>query len=91
MAPESSQAKDDVSGEAAGLADKATAAIRGAADQAADLADRALEQGREMGARAQEAPGAMRDAIDTSLKQQPLATLAVAGAVGFVLGALWKS
>lgn len=91
MAPESSQAKDEVSGEAAGLADKATAAIRGAADQATDLADRALEQGREMGARAQEAPGAMRDAIDTSLKQQPLATLAVAGAVGFVLGALWKS
>lgn len=37
------------------------------------------------------APGAMRNAVDTSLKQQPIATLAIAGALGFLLGALWKS
>lgn len=63
-----------------GLIDKATEAARGVAEQAKDVADRA-----------QRAPGAMREAIDSSLKQQPMMTLAAAGALGFVLGALWKS
>ena len=59
--------------------------------QASDFAERAMEQGREMSAMAQNAPGAMREAVDTSLKQQPMVTLAVAGALSFLLGALWKS
>ena len=74
-----------------GLVDKAIGAVRGAADQTSDVVDRALEQGREAGAMAQKMPRATRDAVETSLKQQPMATLAIAGAVGFLLGALWKS
>ncbi len=74
-----------------GLVDKASETVRSAADQATELAERALDQGREVTAMAQKAPGAMREAIDTSLKQQPMATLAIAGALGFLLGALWKS
>ncbi len=35
--------------------------------------------------------GNMKGAIDTSIKDQPMATLAIVGALGFVLGALWKS
>ena len=30
-------------------------------------------------------------ALDKSLKEQPMATLAIAAAAGFVLGALWKT
>jgi len=81
--------KSDDAGE--GIIERATETVRSAADQASDLADRALEQGREVGAMAQNVPAAMRDAVNTSLKQQPMATLAVAAALGFVLGALWKS
>ena len=33
----------------------------------------------------------MRGAVDKSIKDQPIATLAVVAVAGFVLGALWKS
>ncbi len=74
-----------------GVLDKAADAVRGGVDQAADLADRALEQGREAGAMVQQAPATLKDALDTSLTDRPMVTLAAAGVVGFVLGALWKS
>jgi ElaB/YqjD/DUF883 family membrane-anchored ribosome-binding protein len=32
-----------------------------------------------------------RTAVDKSVREQPMATLAVAAALGFVVGALWKS
>jgi ElaB/YqjD/DUF883 family membrane-anchored ribosome-binding protein len=33
----------------------------------------------------------LKGAIDKSVSDQPMATLAVAAMVGFVLGAIWKS
>jgi len=39
----------------------------------------------------QEVAGNMKGAVDTTIKQQPMATLAIAAVIGFVLGALWKS
>jgi ElaB/YqjD/DUF883 family membrane-anchored ribosome-binding protein len=33
----------------------------------------------------------LKSAVDKSLKDQPMATLALAAALGFVLGAIWKS
>ena len=91
MASHYPQVKSEVPNQAEGLVDKAAEAIRGVADETTDLADRVIEQGREVGEMAQKAPVAVRAAVDTSLKQQPMATLAIAGAVGFLLGALWKS
>jgi uncharacterized protein YjbJ (UPF0337 family) len=82
---------NEITGKAEGSVDKAAGAVRGVADRASDLADRAVEQGREIGAMAQKAPGAMREAVGDSLKQQPMATLAMVGTLGFLLGALWKS
>jgi ElaB/YqjD/DUF883 family membrane-anchored ribosome-binding protein len=49
------------------------------------------EQGREAGERVQEVAGNFKGAVDRSVKDQPMATLAMAAVVGFVLGALWKS
>lgn len=33
----------------------------------------------------------MKDAIDRSLRDQPMATVAMAAIVGFLLGTLWKA
>lgn len=64
-------------------------------DRAVESADAAMrsvaDQGREAGERVQEVAGNFKSAVDKSVKDQPMATLAVVGAIGFVLGALWKS
>lgn len=49
------------------------------------------DQGRQVQENVAEVAGNLRSAIDTSVKKQPMATLALAAAVGFVLGALWKA
>ena len=73
------------------MADKATDRFKSMADQAEGVASRVAEQGREAGERVQEVAGHFKGAVDKSVKDQPMATLAMAAAVGFVLGALWKS
>lgn len=74
-----------------GILERASDTVREAREQASEFAERAVEQGREATAMAQEAPVAIREAVHTSLKQQPMITLAAAGTLGFLLGALWKS
>jgi ElaB/YqjD/DUF883 family membrane-anchored ribosome-binding protein len=73
------------------IADKATDQFNRLADQAEGVANKVAEQGREAGERVQEVAGNFKGAVDKSVKDQPMATLAMAAAVGFVLGALWKS
>jgi ElaB/YqjD/DUF883 family membrane-anchored ribosome-binding protein len=71
--------------------EKATDQFNKAADQAEDVANRFAEQGRQAGERMQEVADNFKDALNTSLRDQPMATLAAAAIVGFVLGAIWKS
>jgi len=73
------------------MADNATEQFRNVAEQAEQLANRATEQGRVARARVEQVTGNFQRALDKSVKEQPMATLAMAAAVGFVLGALWKS
>ena len=73
------------------MADKATDQFNRFADQAESVASRVAEQGREAGEKVQEVAGNFKGAVDKSVKDQPMAPLAVAAALGFVLGALWKS
>lgn len=73
------------------MADKATDQLGNVANTVQDVAGRVAEQGRDAGERIQEVAGNMQSAIDKSLKEQPLTTLAIAAAAGFALGALWKS
>lgn len=54
-------------------------------------ASNVVSSGREAGAQVQEVAGNIKTAVDRSVKDQPMATLAVAAAMGFVIGALWKS
>jgi ElaB/YqjD/DUF883 family membrane-anchored ribosome-binding protein len=69
------------------MADRATDQFKNIADQAEQMAD----QGHAVGQRMQEVAGNFKGAVDKSVKEQPMMTLMVAAAVGFVLGALWKS
>lgn len=73
------------------LADKATDQFNDMADRAESVANRVTEQSREVGERVQEVAGNFKGAVDKSVKHQPMATLAMAAVMGFVLGALWKS
>lgn len=73
------------------LKDKASDQIRRAADTAEGVATRVAEQGRQAAEGVQDVAGNMKGALDKSVKDQPMATLAVAAAVGFILGAIWKT
>jgi ElaB/YqjD/DUF883 family membrane-anchored ribosome-binding protein len=73
------------------LADKATDQARSVAQHVEDFASNTAQQGREAGERIQEVAGNVKGAVDKSMKDQPMATLVAAVAIGFVLGALWKS
>ena len=73
------------------LKDKASDQIRRAADTAEGVASRVADQGRQAAEGVQDVAGNMKGALDKSIKDQPMATLAVAAAVGFVLGAIWKT
>lgn len=83
--------KEKATGQFERMADKATDQFSNLANQAEAVANRTMEQGREVGERVQEVAGNLKGAVDRSVKDQPMATLAVAAALGFVLGALWKS
>ena len=61
------------------------------AGTAEEVAARVAAQGRDAGQQVQEVAGNIKGAVDKSVKNQPMATLALIGAVGFVLGALWKA
>jgi ElaB/YqjD/DUF883 family membrane-anchored ribosome-binding protein len=76
---------------ASDLASKAGEQIEGAMHSAEQTARHVAEQGREAGERVQEVAENFRTAVDKSVRDQPMATLAVAAALGFVIGALWKS
>ena len=83
--------KEKATGQFEKMADRATDNFKNMANQAEDVANRVVEQGREAGERMQEVAGNIKGAVDRSVKDQPMATLAMAAVVGFVLGALWKS
>jgi ElaB/YqjD/DUF883 family membrane-anchored ribosome-binding protein len=76
---------------AAQFADKATAGLDMAMNKAADLAADATKHGRQVGQQVEEVAGHLKGALDRSITDQPMTTLAVVAAFGFVLGALWKS
>jgi ElaB/YqjD/DUF883 family membrane-anchored ribosome-binding protein len=73
------------------LIDKGAEQFKKVADRVEGLAAGAADQMREASDRTGEVAGNLKGALDKSVKDQPMATLAMAAAFGFVLGALWKS
>jgi ElaB/YqjD/DUF883 family membrane-anchored ribosome-binding protein len=91
MAESQYGSRSDLSDKASEIKDKATDQFKRVGDRVEGLASGAAQQVREAGDRASEVAGNIKGAVDKSVKDQPMATLAMAAAVGFVLGALWKS
>ena len=56
-----------------------------------DGSDRIMEAASDAAQQVQDVVANVQRAINKSVKDGPLTTLIMAGAVGFVLGALWKS
>jgi ElaB/YqjD/DUF883 family membrane-anchored ribosome-binding protein len=79
----------DFSGKATDLKDQATDQIKKVAGQVEGYANDAMDKLRDTGAG--EVAGNLKGAVDKSVKDQPMATLALAAAIGFVLGAIWKA
>lgn len=73
------------------LADKAANFAERTGEEIQRVAQNVADQGREATEQFQEVAHNFKSAVDKSVKDQPLTTLAVAAGVGFVIGALWKS
>jgi len=80
--------RSDLSDKATDLKDQATDQIKKVAGQVEGYASDAHKL-RDTGAG--EVAGNLKGAVDKSVKDQPMATLALAAALGFVLGAIWKA
>ena len=81
--------RSDLSEKASDLKDQAAGQIKKVAGQVEGYATEAMDKLRDSGAG--EVAGNLEGAVDKSVKDQPMATLALAAAVGFVLGAIWKA
>ena len=73
------------------LREKAGARLDVMADHVESAVKTVAVRGREVGGNVQQVAGNLKAAVDTSVKDQPMATLAIVAALGFVLGAIWKS
>jgi ElaB/YqjD/DUF883 family membrane-anchored ribosome-binding protein len=71
--------------------DEATLQVSNMTEQARGAANRLDAQARGAGVGMQEVAGNMKSALDKSLQDQPVATLALAAIAGFFLGAIWKA
>ncbi len=68
-------------------ADQASSVVK----QVEDAANTVAQHGREASENVQLVAENFRTAFNKSMRDQPLTTLAMAAAVAFILGALWKS
>lgn len=80
------------------LADKAVDAGVRAADTVGravasvqDTGEQLLAQGSELGDNLQKVAGNFSKALNKSVSEQPMTTVGVAVAAGFILGAIWKA
>ena len=72
------------------MADRTGEMARDAAKTTEEMAGKVADQAREYGEQAQEVAKQVRPFIEKSMKEQPIATLAGAAVLAFVLGALWR-
>ena len=86
----SKTAGDQASERVQGAADAATQKITDAAANVQEVAGHVVEQAREYAEQAQEGLKNFKPFVEKSMKEQPMATLAVAALIGAALGALWK-
>jgi ElaB/YqjD/DUF883 family membrane-anchored ribosome-binding protein len=72
------------------MAVTATDRLKDAGERAQEMASEVAKQARQYGEKAEDVAREFRPFVERSLSEQPMATLAAAAVIGFVLGALWK-
>ena len=72
------------------MASKATDQLGKVTENAQELVGQLAEQAQKYGEQAQEAVKNFKPYVEKQMKEQPMATLAVAAAIGLLLGAMWK-
>lgn len=87
----SSSTAEDLSQSGSEMGRAAGQGIDRAMQGARDAAHSVAEAGSEAGHQVQQVADNFGRAIERSVKEQPTATLLMAAALGFVIGALWKS
>lgn len=85
------QHKTDLGSKMGDLKDAAMDQIDKASAQAARIAEGVTDQAREAGEKVREVASTVDTTVRKSLRDQPMTTLAAVAALGFVVGALWKS
>jgi ElaB/YqjD/DUF883 family membrane-anchored ribosome-binding protein len=73
------------------LKDKARSEVEKVESELQEAAHSAADQGQEVSESVQAVANNMKDALEKSMREKPLTTLAMAAAAAFVLGAIWKS
>lgn len=71
--------------------DKTRDATSSLSNRMEEAAQSLAEQGREVGESMQYMAENVRGSVEKSVRDQPMTTLLGAVAIGFVIGALWKS
>lgn len=92
------QASDDIRGATRAtsdtvgqIRDKAVDQFDKVATKLEDTANMVADQGRQVSDQVHVVAGNFKSAVDKSIREQPLTTLALTAVTAFVLGALWKS
>ncbi len=92
------ETSEDVRTASHDLTDKAVDAGMRAVDQLGqtaanvqDAGERLVAKGSELGDNMQKVAKNFSSAVDKSVAEQPLTTLGMAVAAGFILGAIWKA
>jgi ElaB/YqjD/DUF883 family membrane-anchored ribosome-binding protein len=68
--------------------DSLTSALQNAGEKVTDTVGGLRDKGQEAVERVHDVWGALRDALEKSIKERPYTTLAMAGFVGFLYGAM---
>lgn len=96
MAQASYKSHDYATGTSAGstvndMKEKASEQMDKMGHQMERMAQSASEQAEQMGENMRTVANNLDSAVRRSIQDQPMTTLAMAAAAGFVLGAIWKS
>ena len=82
---------NDMKSTASDLKEKAHEGLDKASQHMAGMAHQAQQQAGVVGENMKQVASNLDTAMRRSIQEQPMTTLALAAAVGFVLGAIWKS
>ncbi|HET6388529.1 hypothetical protein [Hyphomicrobium sp.] len=84
-------ASNDLADRAMDAGLRAVDSLDRAVTSAQDTGQRLVEQTSEIGQNLQKVAKNFSHAVDKSVAEQPMTTLGVAVAAGFILGAIWKA